>query len=487
MSHHPTPLPVSRRAFLGQLACGGLGLSGLLSTMGTLRLFNSTLSAQTLPPGDDYKALVCLFLFGGNDANNTLIPYDPAAHAAYSASRGILGLSRAELTRLTLPASDGREWALHPAMGRLAPAFNNGKLALLLNVGTLVAPITKAEFLSGGAAVPPHLFSHNDQQAQWQTSVPDAIKPIGWGGRLADHLQALNTGSQLSMNVSLAGNNFFQVGQEVYQYHVTPTGSVALNSHSGTWEPRPQQRDAIDANLNRSYGHLFEQEYADIMRRAISKDTLLKSILANIPRYDRAATATGAQPGDRNLFPNARDAQGRLTRVAAQLHMILRMVVARVPLDMRRQIFFASLGGWDTHDEQLADHNALLSQLADAIADFHAATVTLGVDRSVTLFTASDFNRTYSTNGKGSDHAWGGHHMVIGGDVLGGRLYGEMPVLQSGGPDDAGDRGLWIPTISTDEYSATLARWFGVSPANLPLVLPNIGRFARPNLGFMQA
>jgi uncharacterized protein (DUF1501 family) len=488
MSHHPPPLPVSRRAFLGQLACGGLGLSGLLSTMGTLRLFNSTLSAQTLPAGDDYKALVCLFLFGGNDANNTLVPYDPAAHAAYAAARGILGLPRSELTRLALPVGgDGREWALHPAMARLGPAFADGKLAMVMNVGTLVAPITKAEFRSGGAAVPPHLFSHNDQQAQWQTSVPDAVKPVGWGGRLADHLQALNTGAQISMNISLAGNNFFQVGQEVYQYHVTPQGSLGLRPYSQDWVPRTQQRVALDATFNRSYGHLFEQEYADIMRRAISNDTLLKTTLANIPRYDRAANAPGGQAGDMNLFPHARDGDGALTRVAAQLHMILRLIVARSPLAMRRQIFFASLGGWDTHDDQLADHSALLGQLADAIADFHAATETLGLDRSVTLFTASDFNRTYSTNGKGSDHAWGGHHMVIGGDVLGGRLYGEMPVLQSAGPDDAGDRGLWIPTISTDEYSSTLARWFGVAPANLPFVLPNIGRFARPDLGFMQS
>ncbi len=481
---HP---PITRRAFLGQGACAGLGLAGLLSTMGTLRLFNSTLSAQTLPPGDDYKALVCLFLYGGNDANNTLVPYDTAGHAAYTASRGILALPRSDLLRLPLPDSgDGREWALHPAMSRLAPAFADGKMAMLLNVGTLVAPVTQAEYKAGGAAIPPYLFSHNDQQVQWQTSVPDSIKRVGWGGRLADHLQSLNAGSQISMNVSLAGNNFFQVGEDVFQYHVTPGGSIGLREYDATWAPRPQQRKAMDDTLARSYGHLFEQEYADIMRRAIGNDTLLKSTLAGVPRYDRSSTSPGGQAGDLDLFPNSRNPDGSLTSIAAQLHMILRLIVARGSLSMRRQVFFSSLGGWDTHDAQLEDHNDLLSRLSNAIADFHAATVALNLDRSVTLFTASDFNRTYSTNGKGSDHAWGGHHLAIGGDVLGGRLIGSMPVLQSGGPDDTGDRGAWIPGISTDEYAATLARWFGVTDANLPLVLPNIGRFARRDLGFMQ-
>lgn len=476
---------ITRRQFLGQAACSGLGLAGLLSTMGTLRLFSSTLSAQTIP-GDDHKALVCLFLYGGNDGNNTLVPYDTAAHQAYAAARGILALPRADLVRLALPTGgDGREWALHPSLAPLAPAFDSGKLALLANVGTLVAPITRAEYKSGGAAIPPYLFSHNDQQVQWQTSVPDSIRRVGWGGRLADHLQALNAGSQISMNVSLAGNNFFQVGEEVFQYHVTPEGSIGLSNRDSTWAPNPQFKQSTDDVLARSYGHLFEQEYADVMRRAVQNDTLLKTTLATIPRYDRGPGSPGHVAGDLDLFPRCRTATGALTRVAAQLHMILRMIVAKGALGLRRQIFFASLGGWDTHDDQLADHSALLAQLGAALADFHAATVTLGIDNQVTTFTGSDFNRTYSTNGKGSDHAWGSHHLVLGGAVNGGRIIGRMPVLQSGGPDDTGDRGAWIPGISTDEYAATLARWFGVADANLPLVLPNIGRFASRDLGFM--
>ena len=478
--------PLSRRQFLGQGACAGLGVAGLLSTMGTLRLFNSTLAAQTLPPGNDYKALVCLFLYGGNDANNTLIPYDTSGYQSYAAARGILALPRTDLVRLSQPVgTDGREWALHPALAPLTPAYAAGKMALVVNAGTLLAPLTKAEYNSGGAAVPPYLFSHNDQQVQWQTSVPDASRRVGWGGRLADHLQALNTGSQISMNISLAGNNFFQVGEEVFQYHVSPQGSIGLNEYTATWDPRKQQIQALNDTLNRSYGHLFEQEYASIMKRAIANDTLLKTTLAGVPRYDRASTSPGGQPGDLDLFPNSRTETGSLNRIAAQLHMILRLIVSRGTLSMRRQVFFASLGGWDTHDDQLNDHGALLGQLAGALGEFYQATVTLGLSESVTTFTASDFNRTYSTNGKGSDHAWGGHHFVLGGGVNGGRMIGRMPVLQSGGPDDTGDRGAWIPGISTDEYAATLARWFGVTDANLPLVLPNIGRFSRRDLGFM--
>jgi uncharacterized protein (DUF1501 family) len=481
---------LSRRQFLGQAACHGLGLAGLLSTMGTLRLFNSTLSAQTVP-GGDHKALVCLFLFGGNDGNNTLVPYDTTAYNAYAAARGILALPRSDLVRLALPSGggggDGREWALHPALAPLSPAFAEGKLALLANVGTLVAPITQAEYKSGGAAIPPYLFSHNDQQVQWQTSVPDSVRRVGWGGRLADHLQALNAGAQISMNVSLAGNNFFQVGDEVFQYHVSPSGSIGLSNRDETWAPNPQFKQTSDAMLGRSYGHLFEQEYADITRRAVQNDTLLKTTLAGVPHYDRGPSHPDYTPGDLDLFPRCRTATGALTRSAGQLHMILRLIVARGALGLRRQIFFSSLGGWDTHDDQLADHSALLSQLANALADFHAATVFLGLDQQVTTFTASDFNRTYSTNGKGSDHAWGSHHLVLGGAVRGGRMYGRMPVLRSGGPDDTGDRGAWIPSVSTDEYAATLARWFGVSDANLPLVLPNIARFASRDLGFMNA
>lgn len=463
---------ISRRTFLGQSACAGLGLTGALSTIGTLRLFNAALADGGLPMNNDFKALVCLFLYGGNDSNNTLVPRDLSAYQAYARDRGILALPREDLLPLNYAGDDGREFGFHPAMAPLQTLFNNGAMSVVCNVGTLVAPITKAEYLSGGAAVPPHLFSHNDQQVQWQTSVPDSSRKTGWGGRLADLLQGLNQGSDISMNISIAGSNFFQVGEEVLQYHVTPAGSIGLSQSDAPWSPIPEMYQASGQMLQRSFGHLFEQEYAAIMKRAVANDTLLKSVLATVPEHT-------------DLFPLSTLPGGGLNRVAAQLRMILRLIEARSSLGMRRQIFFASLGGFDTHDAQLEDHHDLLAELSNAIADFHNATAVLQRDQDVTLFTASDFNRTYNSNGKGSDHAWGGHHFVVGGAVNGGHLYGRMPVLENGGPDDTGSRGSWIPNISTDEMSATLARWFGVPESSLYRVLPNIGRFENPNLGFM--
>lgn len=463
---------ISRRQFLGQSACSGLSIAGLLSTVGTLRLFNASLSAQGVPAGDD-KALICLFLYGGNDANNLIVPRESSAYAAYERDRGILALNRDDLLGLNLPTDDGRDFGFHPAMGPLQNIFNNGNLAMVCNVGTLLAPITKAEYNSGGAAIPPHLFSHNDQQVQWQTSVPDAIRKVGWGGRLADLMQSLNTGSEISMNVSLAGANFFQVGEEVLQYHMTNNGSIGLDDRNSNSSPRMAQYHGMDDMLGQSYGHLFEQQYAQTTNRAIANDTLVKSALSTVPDYS-------------DQFTRSTDADGNLNRVAGQLQMILRMIQARGTLGMRRQIFFAALGGFDTHDAQLEDHAALLHQLSNALADFHDATETLNMADQVTTFTASDFNRTYNSNGKGSDHAWGSHHMVMGGAVNGGRLYGEMPTLAINGPNDTGSRGSWIPTVSTDEMAATLALWFGVSVNDLPLVLPNIGNFDRKDLGFMQ-
>jgi uncharacterized protein (DUF1501 family) len=463
---------LTRRRFIGQSACAGLGLTGLLSTVGTLRLFTANVAAQSLP-GDDYKALVCLFLYGGNDGNNVLIPNDDDGFAAYERDRGILALPRTDLRPLTfVESADGRPYGVHPSLGRIQTLFNRGRAAFVSNVGTLVAPITKADYLSGGAAVPPYLFSHNDQQVQWQTSLPGAQRQIGWGGRLADLLQTLNSGSQISMNISLAGNNFFQVGNEVFQYHVGTNGSVGLQDFSATWTPIMEQYQAMTQIRNRSYGHLFEQEYADVLNRAIANDALLKTVLAGVPDYA-------------SYFASSQLPTGGLTPVAAQLRMILRLIMAHSALGMRRQIFFAALGGFDTHDDQLDDHAALLSALSNAIGDFTDAAEVLGVGNTVTLFTASDFNRTYNSNGKGSDHAWGNHQIVTGGAVRGGRIYGTFPRLEISGPDDTGTRGSWIPGVSTDEFSATMALWFGVPPGDLDLVLPNIGRFAQPNLGFL--
>jgi len=467
---------IGRRQFIGQAACAGLGITGVMSTLGTLRLFNASLQAQGVPSTlDDHKSLVCLFLYGGNDANNILVPRDTAAYAAYQNDRGVLALDRDSLLPLNIPNDDGRQFGLHPAMTALHPVFDEQKMAMICNVGTLVGPITKAEYLAGGAAIPPYLFSHNDQQVQWQTSVPDSPRKVGWGGRLQDLLHAQNGSAQISMNVSIAGSNYFQVGERFSQYHVTPGGSIGLDNYQDGWSPRHEIYQSFDQTIARSYGHIFEQEHAKIVKRAVSNDILLKAALASNPLPANAAA-----------FPlSAVNDSGGVTYLASQLRMILKMIHARNALGMKRQIFFAAIGGFDTHDAQLPDHHALLQELSNGIADFYNATKLLGVSENVTLYTASDFNRTYNSNGKGSDHAWGGHHMVVGGAVNGGKLYGHMPVLEIDGPDDTGGRGSWIPKVSTDEMAATLALWFGVPVADLPQVLPNIGRFSGADMGFM--
>jgi len=464
----------TRRQFIGQATCAGFSLAGMLSTMGTLRLFNASLSAQTIPNDGDFKALICLFLYGGNDGNNVLMPMDAGGYSAYASARGNLAVPSSDLRSLTLPAGDGRSFGLHPSLNRIAGLFNSGKVALVANVGTLVGPLTKAQYLKGGAAVPPYLFSHSDQQVQWQTSVPDSPLKVGWGGRLADLSQALNAGSQISMNISIAGTNYFQVGNEVFQYPVNSSGSIGLSQYASTSTPTKQQYSAVRDVVGHSYGHVFEQEYVNVMGRAIGNDTLLKSVLATIPPYTEK-------------FAASTNASGQLSQLAGQLRMILRLVAAQKSLGMRRQIYFAAVGGFDTHSDQIAEQSSLLSMLDNGLADFNQGIADLGMANNVTTFTASDFSRTYGGNGEGSDHAWGNHHLVMGGAVRGGQIYGDMPTLQIGGPSDTGNRGSWIPGISTDEYSATLAKWFGISPANMAMVLPNIGRFARPDLGFMNS
>jgi len=447
----------TRRTFIRQAACAALGTSGLLSTILDLR----RLSAATIADTGDYKALICLFLYGGNDANNVIIPNDPEGYASYASARGVLALPQASLLPLTLQNGDGRQFAFHPNIAELQGLFNQGHLGIVANVGTLVAPITRAQYLAGGAAVPPQLFSHADQSVQWQTSVPDQISKTGWGGRMADALRSLNGDSKISLSISIAGTNTFEVGNLVLPYNVSPQGSVGLSGFDGSANANVRMQAFKDL-LAVPQNNLFQQAYSDTVTRSIAANELLSSALAGVAPLQ-------------TVFP--------ATPLANQLSMIAKLIAARNNLGMRRQIFFCSVGGYDTHGDQLAGQAGLLTELSQGLNAFHNATVELGVAQQVTTFTASDFGRTFRTNGSGSDHGWGSHQFVLGGAVQGGRFFGTFPTLAVNGPDDTG-QGRWIPTTSVDEFSATLASWFGVSNADLPLVLPNIGRFAKPNLGF---
>ena len=445
----------TRRTFIRQAACAALTTTGILNTIFDLR----RLSAAPLDTSD-YKALICLFLFGGNDANNVIVPHDASGYASYAAARGILAIPQASLLPLTLQNGDGRDFGFHPNLVELQSLFNQGKLGLVSNVGTLVAPVTRAQYLAGGAAVPPQLFSHADQSVQWQTSVPDVISKTGWGGRMADMLQSLNAGSKISLSLSIAGTNTFEVGNTVLPYVISPTGSVGLTGFDGSANANVRLQAFKDL-LALPHNNLFEQAYADTVSRSIAANDLLTTALAGVPAFQ-------------TVFPT--------TGLGSQLNMIAKLIAARNNLGMKRQIFFCSVGGYDTHGDQLTGQGNLFSELSQGLNAFYNATVELGVASQVTTFTASDFGRTYPTNGSGSDHGWGSHQFVLGGAVQGGRLFGTFPTLAVNGPDDTG-QGRWIPTTSVDEFSATLATWFGVSASDLPTVLPNIGRFAHPNLG----
>jgi len=459
-----TPHDLSRRRFIGQ-ACAAVGATGMLSALAQLRMIGA-LAADTAP--SDYKALVCLFLYGGNDSNNLLVPVDTASYQLYSADRTVLALPQSTLLPISPKSySDGRSWALHPSLVEAQGLFGQGQLAILANTGTLVQPVTLAQYNAGTAALPPQLFSHANQQVQWQSSVPDQPFTTGWGGRLADIVNALNTNPKVSMAVSVAGQNSFQVANTVSQFAVSPAGAVVLSGTSGSTLATSRYA-AQQSILNQQEHNLFEAAFGGTTTSAIADSQLLNSVLASAPAL-------------KTTFPS--------NSIGSQMQMIARMIGAAPQLGLTRQVFFASLGGFDLHSDQLGAHATLFSQLSQALSAFSAATSELGVQNQVTTFTASDFSRTFNTNGTndgtaGSDHGWGSHHLIMGGAVKGGDIYGQVPLLELGGPEDTG-RGRWIPTTSVDEYSATLATWFGVSAGNLQVVLPNIGRFASSNLGFM--
>ncbi len=454
-----TPLDLTRRKFIGN-CCAAVGATGILSALAQLRMIGALAADSS---GSDYKALVCIFLYGGNDANNVIIPIDSTSYAAYAAQRTALALEQASLLPISPKTyNDGRQYALHPSLVEVQGLFAQGQLAFLANTGTLTYPTTLTQYNSGSANLPPQLFSHANQQVEWQSSIPDQPFQTGWGGRLADIVNALNSNSAISMSISLAGQNSFQVGNVVSQYAVSPTGAVTLNGTTGG-AINPVRYSTQLNLLKQQEANLFQAAFSNLTSSAISDATLLNSVLAN------AATLTTTFPA---------------TSLGTQLQMIARLISAAPALGLTRQVFFASLGGFDTHTVELATQAPLLVQVSQALSAFYNSTVELGVAGQVTAFTGSDFSRTYNTNGNGADHGWGSHHMILGGAVTGGDIYGTMPSLVLGGPDDTG-RGRWIPSTSVDEYSATLASWFGVSATNLPGVLPNNGRFASANLGFM--
>jgi uncharacterized protein (DUF1501 family) len=448
----------SRRNFLKHSLCASLGASSAASLFSQM-----TLSAATVPAvqASDFKALVCVFLHGGNDGDNTLIPYSQTDYNAYATARSILAIPRTELLPITPTTSDGRTFALHPSIPELQSLFAQKKLAIVSNVGPLLVPTTRTQYLQKSVPLPPQLFSHSDQQTHWQTAWPEEIPKTGWGGRLADVINSIHTNPQIAMSISLNGTNLFQVGDSVFPQLISSEGTVKLWYYNEAWNYAGT--NLTKAFLQQTHSNVFEKAYQGTFKSAIENERRLSAALDKAPK-----TTT--------VFPD--------NKLAKQLAMIAKLISVRADLGLRRQVFFCSLDGFDTHGDQLTAHSTLLRQVSQSFDAFYKTTVELGVATNVTTFTASDFGRTYKSNGKGSDHGWGNYQFVLGGAVKGGDVYGKIPVLQINGPDDSGD-GRWIPTIATEEYAATIATWFGVTASDLPTVFPNIGRFARPNLGFM--
>ncbi len=454
----------SRRAFLRRSAT--LGMAGVAAPFVTsLAAIGEAAAATT----SDYKALVCVFLHGGMDYANTLVPYDEPSHAAYLAARSNIALTRDTLAASVLSPSvsldGGRQYALGRNMSGLGQLFSSGKAAAVLNVGTLVQPTTRAQYFANSVKLPPKLFSHNDQQSYFQASSPEGATS-GWGGRMGDLFQSGNGAATLTC-INTSGNAVYLTGQSALQYTVGTGGPIALLNNATTMYGSSTAAATLRSLMTGNASGMLASEHAKISKRALDTYSQVASALASAP-------AAGF-----NLFPTG-------NTLADQLKMVARLISVSQTLGARRQVFFVSLGGFDMHDNLVTQLPTQMGRVSDALKAFYDTTAALGVADQVTSFTASDFGRTLQSNDDGSDHGWGSHHYVVGGAVKGQRFYGTPPQVGHNTPDDLG-QGRLIPTISVDQYAATLASWFGVGTSDLRTVLPNIGNYnpSTWNLGFV--
>ncbi len=452
----------SRRAFLQRASA--LSIAGT-ATPWVLNL--AAMGEAAAATATDYKALVCIFLYGGNDYANTLIPYDTANYAAYQAMRPTLAYAQSALAATALTPNvalpSGRQYALAPELAPLLPMFAANKLGVMLNVGTLVGPTTKLQYTNATAPLPPKLFSHNDQQSVWQSSAPEGAAS-GWGGRMGD-LYAAGNGNATFTCVNVSGNAVFLSGKTAVQYQVTSTGPVALTGVQNALFGSTACSAALKTLVTASRTDVFENEYNRVMARSLDAGSQL-------------TTALAAAPTINTVFPAG-------NALADQLKLVARMISNADAIGAKRQVFFVSIGGFDNHDGLATIHPGLLTTVADAMSAFYKATVELGVANQVTAFTASDFGRT-ATGNDGSDHGWGSMHFMLGGAVNGGRFYGTAPAVANNGPDDVG-QGRLLPSTSVDQYAATLGKWFGISDTSLLTVLPNLVNWnvSQRNLGFV--
>jgi uncharacterized protein (DUF1501 family) len=454
-------MPASRREFLRRGGCAALTASAFASALTRFGLVDALAQHhhhRVAPLATDYRALVCVFLAGGNDAWNTIVSLDD--YASYATTRSSIALAQGSLLPIQPPS--GGAFGFHPGLTGLHSLWTQQKLAVLCNVGTLIEPISRAEYLASPSLRPPNLFSHSDQVYEWQTGIAAPPLSTGWGGRTADRTLTMNGAAAFPMIVTVAGATAFGTGSVARAFEMTPQGTVALSGFSGSTNSQIR-RTAMRDLLQMDRDVTFVRAAGDTVTKALDTDALVTQALNSAPPLQ-------------TVFP--------VGTLADQLKMVARLISARDLLGMHRQIFFVSLGGFDTHSGQLTAQDTLLTELSQALSAFYAATVEMNVANEVTTFTSSDFGRAYRSNGPGTDHGWGSCQFVLGGSVQGGNFFGAWPTLALGGPDDSGNIGRFIPKVSVDQYAATLATWYGLPASDLAAVFPNIGHFDTADLGF---
>ena len=479
----------SRRTFLCRTGYA-LGATALASSLEQLGMINA-LAQQPNAVATDYKALVCIFLFGGNDGNNMIVPLD-AEYNSYNSVRGASGLALSQSALLPINPISGRQFGMHPNLSPevanptqskgLLDVWNQQKLAVLCNVGTLVQPLTRAQYQTGTGR-PYQLFSHSDQQTQQQAAISNGPSQTGWGGRMADVTGDLNGTVPLPMAVTVSGTNLFSTGKNTRQIVIAPAPTalnsvLVLNASGGAAADQTARRNALQQLLGLDLDAFLVKTASDTTSQALQTS---------------AALSTDPTVG---TFP--------ATSLGNQLKQVAKLIKQRDVLGMKRQIFFCAMSSYDTHTNQTGtnptstgaggaasgNQGSLLAQMSQAMRAFYDEMVAQGIGNQVTTFTLSDFSRTFQPSGSaaatvGTDHAWGGHQLIMGGSVRGGTFYGAYPTLALNGPDDTDNRGRWIPTTSVDQYAATLATWYGLAASDLPTVFPYLSRFASSNLGFL--
>ncbi len=448
----------SRRKFIGLSGCAAMGYTSLFSSLINLKALNAAaMGNMATALNGDYKALVCFFQMGGNDSYNMLIPKGNSEHSEYAEVRSNLAIPQADVLALNGSVADGRTFGVHPGMPEIQDLYNQGKLAFISNIGTLIAPATVDDFWNNNGQFPVGLFSHSDQIQQWQTAQLLDRSARGWGGKIADMIGDMNSNNNISMNISLAGSNIFQTGEHTTEYVVDPQeGSTGIWGYNeDDWDFNTARTNAINSMLDKEYQDIFKKTYIDVIHTSVDANEEFNAALEGAGNFNTA-------------FSN--------NRISRSFEMIAKIISQRETLGFKRQIFFVNFGGWDHHDELLNNQGNMLPVVSKAFGEFNSVLEEMDMADCVTTFSVSEFARTLTSNGNGTDHAWGGNVMVMGGAVNGGAIYGNYPSLALNGPQNVGD-GALMPTTAVDQYMAELALWFGVSPNDLATLFPSLSNF----------